>query len=107
VRLVREDGGVDLQGEVLRVEPPRILSYMFGVEGADGRLRERPSRVTFEITPSMGSVKLTLIHDDFAPGSTMLDEISQGWPAILSGLKSLLERGRALFPDWQHAEEMR
>jgi hypothetical protein len=75
--------------------------------GADGRLRERPSRVTFEITPSMGSVKLTLIHDDCAPDSTMLGEISHGWPAILSGLKSLLERGRALFSEWRHGEEMR
>lgn len=107
VRLVREDGGVDLQGEVLRAEPPRFLSYTFGAVGPDGRLQEPASRVTFEITRSMGHVKLTLTHDDFPADTKILDGISQGWPAILSGLKSLLERGRALFPDWRHAEEMR
>lgn len=106
LRLVRQDGGVDFQGEVLRAEPPRILSYTFGVLNDEGRLREQPSRVTFEITQVMGKVKLTLIHDDFAPDSKMPDEISQGWPAILSSLKSLLEGGRALFPEWRTAEEM-
>jgi hypothetical protein len=42
-----------------------------------------------------------------APDSSMLGKISHGWPAILSGLKSLRERGRALFSEWRHGEEMR
>jgi hypothetical protein len=41
-------------------------------------------------------VKLTVIHDDFEPGSEMLKGVSEGWPAILSGLKTLLETGEPL-----------
>lgn len=41
-------------------------------------------------------VKLTVIHDDFAPDSEMLRGVRDGWPAILSNPKSLLERGETL-----------
>ncbi|MGH7258560.1 MAG: hypothetical protein ACREIM_09280 [Nitrospiraceae bacterium] len=48
----------------------------------------------------MGKVRLTLTHDEFEPGSRILPAIGQ-WPAILSSLKSLLEGGTALFPEWR------
>jgi hypothetical protein len=34
-----------------------------------------------------------VVHDDFEPGSTVAEMISEGWPALLSDLKSLLETG--------------
>ena len=40
-------------------------------------------------------VMLTVIHDGFSPGSGVLRAISQGWPAVLSSLKTLLETGAA------------
>jgi len=43
-----------------------------------------------------GVTKLTVSHDGFSPGSSVLQAISQGWPAVLSSLKTLLETGRAL-----------
>jgi hypothetical protein len=52
--------------------------------------------VTFELEPIGSMVKLTVIHDDFEPGSEMLKGVSEGWPAILSGLKTLLETGEPL-----------
>src|SRR5262249_32289900 len=103
VRNVREDGGVDWQGEGLRAEPPPLLSYTF--RGGPGG--ERPTRATFERTPVMGKVKLTLVHDEFEPGSPMVDAVGEGWPAILAGLKSLLERGTPLFPSWRRPEGLR
>ena len=68
---------------------------------------ERPSRVTFELEPFKGQVQLTIVHDDFDPGSKMFDSISSGWPAVLSSLKSLLETGRALDPWWYDEESKR
>ena len=56
---------------------------------------EPRSKVSFDITPQGSMVKLTVVHD-FESGSTVLDGVSQGWPVILSGLKSLLETGEAL-----------
>jgi uncharacterized protein YndB with AHSA1/START domain len=93
----QEDGSYEWQGEVLEADPPKLLSYTFDVLD-DG---EPASRVTFELVPFMGHVRLTLTHDDFEPGSKTFEGISQGWPAILSSLKSLLETGKPLFPDWR------
>jgi len=36
------------------------------------------------------------IHDGFAPGSAVLPAISEGWPAVLASLKTLLETGSSL-----------
>ena len=42
------------------------------------------------------SVKLTVTHDDFDPGSKVLAAVRNGWPMILASLKSLLETGSPL-----------
>ncbi|PRX96378.1 ArsR/SmtB family transcription factor [Allonocardiopsis opalescens] len=99
----------DLGQVVLESDPPRRLSYtwhtmqpehqeMLGLsdeEFAKAAAEER-SRVTFELEPSGDAVKLTVTHDGFAPGSVMRSAISQGWPAILSNLKTLVETGETL-----------
>lgn len=91
---------VDITGEVLRCEPPRVLSYTFGVGSGEGE--EPASRVTFELKPFGALVRLTLTHDQFPPGSKVLEGVSHGWPGILSNLKTLLELGRPLpFGDWE------
>ena len=57
---------------------------------------EPRSKVSFEIEPAGDSVKLTVIHTGFEPGSTVLKSISGGWPIVLSGLKTLLETGESM-----------
>ncbi len=58
---------------------------------------EPRSKVTCEIGEvGQGVAKLTVTHDGFAPGSRVLPAISEGWPAVLSSLKTLLETGTAL-----------
>jgi DNA-binding transcriptional ArsR family regulator/uncharacterized protein YndB with AHSA1/START domain len=57
---------------------------------------ERRSKVTFDLEPAGSVVKLTVTHDDFEPGTAILDSVSQGWPALLSSLKTLLESGEPL-----------
>ncbi len=90
------EGKVSDSGEVLECKPPRRLSYSFRVEFVEELRREPPSRVTFELEKLGDQVKLTLTHDQFAPGSKVLEGISAGWPMILSSLKSLLETGNPL-----------
>lgn len=58
--------------------------------------QQRRSMVSFEIEPAGDQVKLTVVHDDFESDSEMLRGVVDGWPAILSSLKSLLETGEAL-----------
>ena len=50
----------------------------------------------FEIESVADMVRLRITHEDLEPGSNMERNISQGWPRVLSSLKSLLETGRAL-----------
>ena len=58
---------------------------------------EPRSKVAFDIEDTgPGVVKLTVIHDSFEPGSDVLQAISDGWPAVLASLKTLLETGTAL-----------
>ena len=55
--------------------------------------------MTFELEPLGELVKLTVVHDGFEPGSIVASMVGQGWPRILSSLKSLLETGETLPPD--------
>jgi uncharacterized protein YndB with AHSA1/START domain len=57
---------------------------------------EPRSKVTFDIEDLGSMVKLTVIHDGFEPGSTVLEMISGGWPRLLSDVKTLLETGETL-----------
>jgi uncharacterized protein YndB with AHSA1/START domain len=96
VRHVREDGGIDWEGEVLQAERPRLLSYTFHMEISHKHRGERPSRVTFVLEPIGSVVKLTLTHEEFESESATFETTRHGWPAIMSSLKSLLETGRPL-----------
>ncbi|MFI6083128.1 ArsR/SmtB family transcription factor [Streptomyces sp. NPDC051217] len=99
----------DPEQVVLESEPYRRLSYTWHTMtpefaeatglGEEYRARaaaEERSKVTFEIEPMGAMVKLTVIHDGFAPGSTILSSVSEGWPALLSSLKTMLETGETL-----------
>jgi len=37
-----------------------------------------------------------VVHDDFEPGSVVLEMVTEGWPQLLSSLKTLLETGETL-----------
>ena len=85
----------NITGEVLEVDPPRRLAYTFHPQH-DGLEAEKPSRVIFTLEQQKQQVKLTLIHDDFEPGSNVFEGISRGWPLVLSSLKSLMETGQVV-----------
>ena len=56
----------------------------------------KTSRVSFDIEDLNGKVRLTVTHTDLDDQG--LRDVSGGWPAVLSNLKTLLETGRTL-PD--------
>ena len=93
--MVRTDGTVSDAGKVVESDPPRRLAYTF-INLSDKYKGEPPALATFVIEPHGKLVKLTLTHEGFAEGGQFLAGISNGWPVILSGLKSLLETGKAL-----------
>ncbi|WEK49471.1 MAG: SRPBCC family protein [Candidatus Kaistia colombiensis] len=94
---VRGDAGrqVDIAGQVIECQPPRrlVISW-FDPSAAEDPAQH--SRVTFEVVPFDGMVRLTVMHDELQAGSRMEAGITRGWPIVLSSLKSFLETGAAL-----------
>lgn len=106
-----EVGGTiaDPEQRVLVFDPPRRLAYTWhtftpewaeragvGEEVLATIAAEPRSKVAFDLEPVGPTVKLTVTHDGFEPGSTVLEKIGQGWPELVSSLKTLLETGEPL-----------
>lgn len=91
------DGRVHMSGRVVEWKPPRRFSCTWIVEGMP-EFRELPEcLVTYDIEPAGGGVKLTMTeaHTWDVPDAILAGGRT-GWPAILSGLKSVLETGMPL-----------
>ena len=86
---------VQLVGQVVEVSPPtRLVITWANASQADDPAAT--SRVSFDIAPYDGMVRLTVSHDELEAGSGMAKGIQQGWPIVLSSLKSLLETGQGI-----------
>lgn len=99
----REEGCGDHGGEVLVWEPCRKLAYTWNTkdEPEVAARRDGPSRVTYELKPVGPQVRLRVIHENLLPEDLETDPntfrgINNGWPAVISSLKSLLETGEAI-----------
>ncbi|WP_433757703.1 ArsR/SmtB family transcription factor [Nocardia sp. CA-135398] len=77
-------------------DPAFAEAFEMNAEDVAAWAREPRSKVTFDIEPRGETVKLTVTHDGFEPGSAVLEGIGGGWPSILSSLKTLLETGETL-----------
>jgi uncharacterized protein YndB with AHSA1/START domain len=95
-KLMIPDGRVGDAGEVLEIEPERRLVLTWRNEFKPELRAEGPSRMTYELEQQGDSVKLTLIHEMDQPDSKLIQAVSNGWPHLLSSLKSLLETGESL-----------
>ncbi len=100
------EGKLILQGKVLEYDPPRRLSHSFRPMHDEAFSAEQPSRVVYEVEQQKDQVKLTVTHDDFAEDSKVFSAISNGWPLVLSSLKSYLETGRVLYAPWYDKEKV-
>ncbi len=90
-------------GKVLTWEPVRKLAYEFAVKDSPELAAKRHgfSRVTFDLQPVRDLVRLNVMHEnlvseDIGHDPHSLRGVNNGWPAVLSSLKSLLETGQAI-----------
>jgi uncharacterized protein YndB with AHSA1/START domain len=80
-------------GEVVRFEPLRLFEYKFGM--GDGAVK---SRVKVELTPETEAVKVVVTNDEWQEDDPAYAQNAEGWPRILSRLKTLLETGKTFNP---------
>jgi uncharacterized protein YndB with AHSA1/START domain len=80
-------------GKVLRFEPPKLFQYNFAMAQYN-----KLSRVTIELLPETEATKVTVAHDDWADDDPTYAACADGWPRILSRLKTLLETGKTFKP---------
>lgn len=82
-----------VRGKVLRVESPKLFSYTFAMGQND-----KESRVTVELVPETEATKVTVTHDEWVEGDSTYSACADGWPRILSRLKTLIETGKTFKP---------
>ena len=89
------DQTVDIEGKVLEADPPRSLVLSWAPPGSTDSPAET-SRVSFEIStqddwPHGPWTGLRLEHSELETDSEMHRSVTFGWPAVLSGLKTVIE----------------
>jgi uncharacterized protein YndB with AHSA1/START domain len=95
-RMKTPDGRTIDAGEVLEAKPPRKLVLKWRNELKPQFRNEGFSRMTYDLEKSGSSVKLTVTHEMNVANSKFIAGVAEGWPPILSSLKSLLETGESL-----------
>ena len=92
-KLVYPDGRLFDTGEIVAFEPGKRLGIRWRNEFRPELKAEGWSLCVMEIEQMGDAVKLTLTHSIEREGSKFIEAVSEGWPQILSNLKSLLETG--------------
>ncbi len=82
-----------VRGKILRLEPPRVFQYTFAMGQND-----KASRATIELVAETEATQVTVTHDQWAEDDTTYNACADGWPRILSRLKTLLETGKTFKP---------
>ena len=106
-RIAKPDGGTAGSGEVVEIEPHRKLVLRWKNHVFPELTAEGFARVTYELEQKGDSVKLTVTTEMEIPDSKTIKAVSNGWPFILSSLKTFMETGEALEETrhWPHSEK--
>jgi uncharacterized protein YndB with AHSA1/START domain len=82
-----------VRGEVIQSEPPKLLQYTFALGSSN-----KVSRVTIELVPESEATRVCVTHDQWADDDSAYSSSADGWPRILSRLKTLIETGKTFKP---------
>ncbi len=96
-RLLWPDGREHITGEVVEWSPPRRLCVSWDIQNMPPFSNLPTTLVTYDIEPAGEVTALTMTesHNWDIPREIMAGG-EEGWPKIISGLKSLLETGKPL-----------
>lgn len=101
-----DSGVVDIRGQVLEIDPPHSLVVTWNAPEQDWA-EPHPSQVAYHLVRLGPDTRLTVTHSRLDEGSVMHKGVTEGWPGVLSNLKSVLETGKALREDEWPSDEQR
>ena len=87
------DGSVTDSGEILESVPQSRLVMSWLCKWKPEFKTEGSSRCVYEIEPRGAAAKLTLTHSSERQDTRFIEAVAEGWPMVVSNLKSLLETG--------------
>jgi uncharacterized protein YndB with AHSA1/START domain len=85
--------GVDVvrhDGELLEIDPPRLLVYSWLANFHDNP--KHRSIVRWELTPTKSGTHVKLTHSGLAAEPRACKEYAGGWPGVLQELKTSSEK---------------
>jgi uncharacterized protein YndB with AHSA1/START domain len=91
-KMTQTDGSISDAGEVIESDPPKHLVLKWRNEFPNLR-PEGFTRCAFDISAEGDLTKLQVVHEADMDNSKTIAAVSDGWPKILSSLKSMLETG--------------
>jgi uncharacterized protein YndB with AHSA1/START domain len=80
-------------GRVIQANAPTLLEYDFGMGMGD-----TTSHVKIDLIPESEAVKVVVTNDGWTDEDPAYMQNAEGWPRILSRLKTFLETGRTFRP---------
>ncbi len=95
-RIVVPDGRTADSGRIVEIEPERRMVISWRNELQAALRDEGYSRAVYELEQQGDMVRLAVKHTMDRPDSKFIKAVAEGWPMILSSLKSLLETGESL-----------
>lgn len=90
------DGRQASTGHIISIDAPKRMEFTFHALWDEDLKAEGPAREVWALAEVNGMVELTVELYDVAEDSKTLDDFSNGFPYIISGLKSLVETGQGL-----------
>lgn len=90
------DGRLAAEGEILSIETGSMVEMTFQALWDEALIAEGPAREIWRVEDFGGATKLTIELYDTPAGSNTHTDFVNGFPYIVSGMKTLLETGETL-----------
>lgn len=89
-------GEIASEGSIIAIDAPNKIEFTFQAMWDEQLVAEGPAREIWILAEVNGMVELTIELYDTPAGSKTYEDFTNGFPYIVSGLKSLVETGKAL-----------
>jgi uncharacterized protein YndB with AHSA1/START domain/DNA-binding transcriptional ArsR family regulator len=96
IRYTHGDGQVAGEGKILSIDPEVMVEMTFQALWDEDLVAEGPAREIWRVEDFNGAARLTIELYDTPVGSRTFNDFANGFPYVVSGMKTFLETGESL-----------